>query len=242
MDGSVVLAEDLGPSEQEVTAKLLEVRKKLQDALSQCDPDDDQFPTAAISRAIDRCSSTISELQAKTAQFDSLRKFRLRVSIPTASTRHPAQVVIRLDQMRTSKPLELNDYIVIKPPIGPELTTPRVATRFCFFNYTHAFDIPDRSPRNIALTKASDVEFTIWRYTAEFHKKIGQGRVDLLAHAKAPLLPLCFSAMVTTPLEFKTPDGEKTYYAFETTMTTAEPLIPERKEILDEQVELVKEG
>jgi hypothetical protein len=70
--------------------------------------------------------------------------------------------VIRLDQMRTSKPLELNDYIIIRPPIGPELTTPRVVTRFCFFNDTHAFDIPDRSPRNIALAKASDVKFTIW--------------------------------------------------------------------------------
>jgi hypothetical protein len=228
-------------SEQEAVTKLLAIRAKLQAALSQCDADDDQFPTAAIARAIERCSSTIDELQAKTVQLDSLKKFRLRVSIPKTSTRRPAHVVIRLDQMRTSKPLELNDYIVIKPPIGPELTTPRVATRFCFFNYTHAFDIPDRSPRNIALAKASDVEFTIWRYTAEFEKKIGQGRVDLLARAKAPLLPLCFAAMVTTPLEFKTTDGEKTYYAFETTMTTAEPLITERKEIIDEQVELIKE-
>jgi hypothetical protein len=58
-----------------------------------------------------------------------------------------------------SKPLELKDYIVI-------------ATRS--FNYTDAFYIPNRSPRNLALVEESDVEFTIWRYTVEFEEKIGE--------------------------------------------------------------------
>jgi hypothetical protein len=232
----------LEPDSREATVvtSLQETREKLLNALEQCDPSDDQYPTAAISKAIDSCSNTIYELEARRAFFPDLKLFRLKVTIPTTSSKTPAKIVIRLDQMRTSKPLEVNDYIVIKPPIGPALTTPRVASRHSFFNYAHSFEIPDRSPRSIALAKAADVEFTIWRYSAHFEIKIGYGTVDLLASGKVPILPLCFAATSTAHVEFKTPDGDKTYYAFETTMRTGEPLVPGTKDLIDDEVHLLK--
>jgi hypothetical protein len=225
----------------EINVQLSNTRENLLKAFEQCDSDDDQYPTAAIQKAVDRCLNTISELEAQRVFFPDLKLFRIKVTIPTTSTKSPARIVIRLDQMRTSKPLEINDYIIIKPPIGPSFSTPRVAVRDCWFNYTHSFEIPDRSPRSIALAKASDVEFTIWRFTAHYEIAIGKGKVSLLARARAPVLPLCFAVMASTQLEFKTVDGEKTYYAFETTMTTAEPLVPGTKDLLDDQVHLIKE-
>jgi hypothetical protein len=237
------MASVLPPDSREaaVVTKLHEIREGLLNTLEQCYPDDEQYPTAAITKAIDRCSNTIYELEARRASFSDLKLFRIKVTIPTTPTKCPAQIVLRLDQMRTSKPLEVNDYIVIKPPTGPPFTAPRAASRECWYNYTHSFEIPDRSPRSIALTKAADVEFTIWRYTAHFEIEIGKGKVHLLALAKAPLLPLCFAATSSTQLEFKTPDGEKTYYRFETTMTTPDPIVPGTKDLLEDQVYLIKQ-
>jgi hypothetical protein len=232
-------APDVGPGEAAAAGALRAARERLLGALGQCDASDEQYPTAAISRAIDACSGTIDALEAGRALCGDLRAFRLRVTVPATSSRAPARIAIRLDQMRVSKPLEVNDYVVIRPPVGPALTTPRVAARNCFFNYAHAFEIPDRSPRSIALAKAADVEFAIWRYTAHFEVRIGHGTAELLASGRVPLLPLCFAAMSTAHIEFKTPDGEKTYYAFETTMRTAEPLVPGTRELIDEEIRLL---
>jgi hypothetical protein len=227
--------------EAQIVNHLRETREKLLNALEECDPDDEQYPTAAVNKAIDRCSNTIYELEARRVSISDLKLYRLKLTVPTTSTKVPAVVSIRLDQMRTSKPLEINDYIVIKPPIGQSFTTPRVASRDCWFNYSFSFEIPNRSPRCVAIAKAGEIEFTIWRYTAHFEVAIGTGKNTVLAQAKAPLLPLCFAAMAATRLEFKTADGERTYYAFEMTMTTEDPIVPGTKDLLEDSLQLLKE-
>jgi hypothetical protein len=229
------------PGFSELVPYLTAKQSTLEAALKKCDPTDEQHPTALLKQILDRISRTLAVLQDKTNSVPRLSKYRFRVSVPRTSAKYPAHINIRLDQKKTSKPLDLNEFFVIKPPLGPVLTTARVASRYCCVNYTHEFDLPDRSPQSIALAKASDVEFCIWRYTAQSEIAIGKGKIDLLAKAKAPLMPLCFAATASCPLEFKTADGDKTEYAFEVVLTTAEPLIPEAGALLDEQLILLKE-
>lgn len=211
-------------------------------AFNACNQKDESSPHEAIRTVVDRMTRTMKSIEHKEAELSDLKKYKVRFVITKTPMNEPLDVNIRLDQLRTSKPLEKNQFIVIKTPLGPSLTTPRIVAANTCVNYTHSFTLPDRSQRSVAMMKASDVEFSIFQYITEFDKKIGKGRVEFVASAVAPLMPLCFSSMTFTPLEFKNNKGEKTNYVFETTMSTKEMLIPENDEIIiDEILELLPE-
>lgn len=213
--------------------------EKLLQALSKCDPEDELCPTESLKKIIARVEKTLDALKSRSVKLTDLGKFRIKVTIPKTSSKKPAHIVIRLDQMRTSKSLEVGNFIIIKPPTGSPFNTPRIVSRSTCVNYSYSFDLPDRTPRTIAFAKASDVEVTIWKFVPEM--EIGKGHSVLLASAKAQVLPLCFSPVSSGPLEFKTPEGKKTQYVFEATLSTDEPLIPENGMCIDEQMELIRE-
>lgn len=239
--GGAAIDRNSDESYAEVIDDLTEKHDCLSKALAKCDPEDELCPTASLRGIVERVARTLQALKDRAVCRSDLGKFRIKVTIPRTSSRQSALVTIRLDQMRTSKSLDINYYVVIKAPTGDELTTPRVVSTATCMNYVHTFMIPDRSPRSIAFAKAADVDFTIWKYTPMAEVKIGKGRSTLIASAKAQVMPLCFAAVSSGPLDFKTPTGQKTEYVFEATLTTDEPLIPENGMTIDEQMELIRE-
>ncbi|OHT12928.1 hypothetical protein TRFO_17088 [Tritrichomonas foetus] len=233
-DGPYVPSQDV----LDKIADLQEKRKKISDGLALCDTNADQSPAPQMQQIIDRIDKTISVLKTIPIQ---LKHYLVRFAIPQSTTNRPLDVRIRIDQMPDSLPLDLNYFIVIKPPFGDTYSTPRVASKMTQVNYVHTFQIPDRSQRSISIAKSNEIVFQIYKYTTQFHIAVGKGKTYFVASAKAPLLPLCFSSHATTALEFVDQDGDPMDYKFEVSMLADEPLIPNNNLVIEEQIDLLKE-
>ena len=227
---------------REKVDQLLRQRDLLVDALAKCDPEDEIFPTDSLRTVVERVSRTLDALKSRSVKLNDLAKFRVKVTIPKTSSKKPAHIAIRVDQLPTSKPLERNDYVVITPPVGKSFTGPLVPSKWTTVNYAHSFDLPDRSQKTIAFAKTAIVEVAICHFTSTPELGVGTGKHSVIATAKVQVLPMCFAAVRSAqPLEFKTPDGKKSEYVFGMTMLAEEPLMPVNGLCIDEQVELIRE-
>lgn len=235
---------EANPEEDAYAEKIEQLARQqqlLSDALEKCDPEDEFCPTESLRAVVERVSRTLDALNAREVALSELGKFRVKVMIPKTSSKKPAHITIRVDQQPTSKPLVRNDYVVITPPVGKPFTGPLVPSKWTTVNYSHSFDLPDRSQKTIAFAKTALVEVAIWHFTSTPERGVGTGIPSVVATAKVQVLPLCFAAVSTTPLEFKTPDGKKTDYVFGMTLLADDPLMPVNGLCIDEQMELLRD-
>lgn len=212
-------------------------KKRFMDALLRCGTAEDQTPAQTLRSAIDSISNTIAALQNHTKTLSDVKRFHLRVPLPVADDDDTVLLTIQIVQKPNSHSLPLGYYIEVKPPSGEACRTPIVKKRGTYMNYSHLFDLGDRSPRHIEMLRSSDIEFRI------YHKEIvlGKGKNVLIGFATAPLSSLIFSVNANAPLNFMAMDGRRTNFQFEANLSIGAPLVPQEELVIDEVINVIKE-
>ena len=226
---------------EQAVEQLTRHHNQLLKAVAKCDPEDDLCPIDSIQTIADRIGRTLAALKERSVKLTDLRQFMVKVTVPKVSSRKPVVITIRIDQLPTSRPLEVNEYLVIQSPMGEEHTMPLIVTKSVCVNYTRKFIVPDRTQRTIDFMRTAFIDVSIWKFTLTPELGLGTGKKSIVATAKTQFLPLCCSKVNSLQLDFRTPDRQKTDYVFSMTTSTDVPLVREFETCIDEQLALIRE-